>query len=87
MVTAADLRAIGEVSGLCREDFCDPFPGEIPIGENLTCTFNWELKRTGTGSCFYRILVAGFTLSAPGYAGLIRSCYMRATLRSFRVRV
>ncbi len=52
MVTAADLRAIGEVSGLCREDFCDPFPGEIPIGENLTCTFNWELKRTGTGCMF-----------------------------------
>jgi uncharacterized protein len=52
MVTAKDLHAIGEVSGLSREDFCDPFPGAVCIGENLTCTFNWELRRTGNGCTF-----------------------------------
>ncbi|HTY14497.1 MAG TPA: YkgJ family cysteine cluster protein [Methanoregulaceae archaeon] len=52
MVTATDLRAIRDISGLSREDFCDPFPGVVRIGEGLTCTFNWELKRTGDECIF-----------------------------------
>jgi uncharacterized protein len=52
MATATDLHAIGEVSGLSREDFCDPFPGAVCIGEDLTCTFNWELRRTVNGCTF-----------------------------------
>jgi uncharacterized protein len=52
MVTAKDLHAISEVSGLSREDFCDPFPGAVCVGKDLTCTFNWELRRNGNGCIF-----------------------------------
>jgi uncharacterized protein len=52
MATAKDVQAISEVSGLSREDFCNPFPGEVCVGENLTCTFNWELRRTGNECTF-----------------------------------
>jgi len=52
MATATDIRAICSISGLPREDFCDPFPGAVRIGERLTCTFNWELKRTGDECIF-----------------------------------
>jgi uncharacterized protein len=52
MATATDLRAIRNISGLSREDFCDPFSDVVRIGEGLTCTFNWELKRTGNECIF-----------------------------------
>jgi Fe-S-cluster containining protein len=52
MASASDLRAIRDISGLSREDFCRPFPDVVRIGEGLTCTFNWELKRTGNECIF-----------------------------------
>jgi len=52
MASATDIRTIGTISGLPREDFCDPFPGAVRIGERLTCTFNWELKRIGNECIF-----------------------------------
>jgi uncharacterized protein len=66
MLTAKDLHAISNVSGLPREDFCDPFSGEVQIRQNLTCTFNWELKRKANDCMFLSGTLCGVYSARPG---------------------